>query len=260
MTFRQALLRWPAPSLAKGITTANLGLPDFDLALQQHQAYQRALQSAGVETTVLPALPAFPDAVFIEDAAVLAGECAILTRPGAATRRGEAAALAPDLALHFSHIEQIQAPGTLDGGDICEVEGHFLIGLSARTNLAGAEQLAQLLERHGFSSQLIDMRSWDAVLHLKSALNYLGDGVFLVDERLRDLPELVDRRVITVPLSEAYAANCLRINDIVLVPEGFPQTLSAIDAVDAAGMKTSVLDVSEFRKLDGGLSCLSLRW
>lgn len=257
MTFKHALLRWPALSLVNGITTANLGLPNLDLALQQHQAYQRALQSAGMETTVLAALPAFPDAVFIEDAAVLAGNCAILTRPGAVTRRGEVAALAPELTLRFAKIEQIQAPGTLDGGDICEVDGHFLIGLSARTNLAGADQLVQFLERRGFSSQQIDMRAMDAILHLKSALNYLGDGVFLVDERLKDLPMLRERQVITVPLAEAYAANCLRINDIVLVPAGFPQTLSAIDAT---GIKTSVLDVSEFRKLDGGLSCLSLRW
>ncbi len=257
MTFQHALLRRPAPSLVKGITTANLGIPNFDLALQQHEIYQRALQSAGVETTLLPALPAFPDAVFIEDAAVLAGHCAILARPGAETRRGEASELAPDLALRFAHFEQIHAPGTLDGGDICEVDGHFLIGLSARTNLAGAEQLALYLKRHEFSNQLIDMRAFAAGLHLKSALNYLGDGIFLVDERLKALPELVGRRVISVPVSEAYAANCLRVNDCVLVPEGFPQTLTAIDA---AGIKTIVVDVSEYRKLDGGLSCLSLRW
>lgn len=257
MTFSQALLRRPAATMVAGITTAALGLPDYQLALAQHHQYDLALQAAGLTTTVLEALPDFPDSVFVEDCAVLAGSLAVLTRPGAGSRRGEELAIRAALEGIFSQVLQIEAPATLDGGDICQIDDHFLLGVSARTNRAGAEALAALLTEKGFSSEPVDITSWSGILHLKSAINYLGDGMLLVDERLARHPAIARYKRILVPQQEAYAANSLRVNDRVLVPAGFSLTQKKISQ---AGLRTVSLNMSEFQKLDGGLSCLSLRW
>ena len=182
---------------------------------------------------------------------------AILSQPGAISRRGEAAEILPVLAEYFERIYQIDAPGTLDGGDICKVKDGYLIGLSARTNLEGAQQLAAIFNHFGYRSELIDIRPMQGVLHLKSAVNYLGEGMLLLDPRLVEKYSFEGYQQLVIPLEEAYAANCLRMNDLLLVPHGFPQTL---ELVTVAGFDTLLLDVSEYRKMDGGLSCLSLRW
>jgi len=252
--FSHAIVRPPSPSCVDGITTAGLGTPDPALALAQHAAYVDALRSCGLHIVELPSEPALPDATFVEDCAVLTRRCAVVTRPGADSRREEAALIAPVLAEHFGVVERIEAPGTLDGGDVMQVGDHFHIGRSARTDADGAAQLVAILERHGFSGSTVPMRE---MLHLKTGVNSLEEHRFLVTGEFVDAPAFAHGERIEVPPEEAYAANSLWINGTVLVPAGFPRTRGRIEAL---GLPVIELDVSEFRKLDGGLSCLSLRW
>jgi len=255
--FTHALLRLPGENLAQGLTQSGEGAPDPALALKQHRHYRAALKAAGLALTVLPADPRHPDGCFVEDTALLTARGMILTRPGAPSRRGETDAIAAALAPVFPDLAHINAPGTVDAGDVCEADGHFLIGLSARTNEAGAAQLAGLLSDLGYRSDLIDIRAIKALPHLKSGVSYLGDGRLLATRDLARHAALAAYERIDVPDVEGYAANALRVNDRVLVAAGYPATRAAIESL---GFETVALEMSEFRKLDGGLSCLSLRW
>lgn len=257
MKFTHAITRNPAESYLHGITTAELGLPDLVLALKQHAHYCQALEQADVQVDTLPALKTYPDSVFVEDTAIVEPEFAVLARPGAVARRGEAAEILPVLEGKFERVYQIEGNATLDGGDICKAEDVYYLGLSARTNLDGAQQLAAILNYYGYRSELIDIRRMDGILHLKSAFNYLGENTLLLDPRLADQGTFSGYRKLVVPLEEAYAANCLRVNEVVLVPAGFLRTL---ELITNAGFDALLLEVSEYRKMDGGLSCLSLRW
>jgi dimethylargininase len=255
--FTQALLRLPGEDFAQGLTQSGEGAPDPALALVQHQHYRAALEAQGVALTVLPADPRHPDGCFVEDTALLTARGAILTRPGAPSRRGETDAIEAALKPSFPDVVRIDAPGTVDAGDVCEADGHFLIGLSARTNEAGAAQLAGLLGDLGYRSDLIDIRAVKALLHLKSGITYLGDGRLLATRDLPRHPALAAYERVDVPPAETYAANALRVNGRVLVAAGYPHASAAIESL---GFETVALEMSEFRKLDGGLSCLSLRY
>ena len=252
--FNNAMVRRPGSSLVKGITSANLGKPDYERALEQHDKYIEALKSCGVQVTVLEPAERFPDSVFVEDAAVLTEKCAVITNPGAPSRRGEEISIKEALKSFYSCIETISAPGTLDGGDIMRVENHFYIGLSARTNEAGAGQLANILNKYGYTVSKVKMEKF---LHLKSGLAYLENNNLLVAGEFIHHQEFEKFNRIIVREPEGYAANCIWVNDVVLVPLGFPKTKAA---VERAGYNVLTVDVSEFRKLDGGLSCLSLRF
>ncbi len=256
MNFTQAIVRLPGPTLISGLTTANEGALDFARALEQHRHYREALERCGLSIITLPADERFPDGCFVEDPAIVTPRGAIAMRPGAISRVGEVGSIVQALAPVFGDFPGIRAPGTVDGGDICETEGHYLIGVSARTNPAGAEQLAELLADVGFSSAFVDIRSSKRLLHLKSGIAYLGDGRLLVTA---DVPRdaLGMYELIDVPDNERYAANCIRVNQRVLVAAGYPRTRAAIED---CGYTTVPLEMSEFRKLDGGLSCLSLRY
>lgn len=255
--FTHAITRKPANTYVQAITSSDLGAPDLALAHLQHEQYCLALQKAGVQVEVLAPDAAYPDSVFVEDSAIVEPEFAVLTRPGALSRRGETQIILPTLEKHFETIFRIEEDGTVDGGDICKVDDVYFLGISARTNPEGARQLAEILAQFGYRSTMIDIRGTSGVLHLKSAVNYLGDKTLLLDPRMANRAEFADYRRILVPLEEAYAANCLRINELVLVPAGFPITL---DLITQAGFQAHILDTSEYRKMDGGLSCLSLRW
>lgn len=255
--FTHALLRLPGANFAAGLTQAGEGAPDPELALEQHQRYCEALAQCGLSLTVLPADPKHPDGCFVEDTALLTERGAIVMRPGAPSRRGEVEVI--EAALHglYEVIPRIEAPGTVDAGDVCEADGHFLIGLSARTNESGAEQLASLLGDLGFPSTTLDIRAARELLHLKTGLASLGDGRLLLTATIPRVPGLGAYELIEVPDDERYAANCLRVNDHVLMAAGYPVTWKAVEAL---GYDVIPLEMSEFRKLDGGLSCLSLRW
>jgi dimethylargininase len=238
-----------------------LGAPDYACALEQHAAYCQALAACGLQLTVLPADERFPDSTFVEDTAVLTAHGAILTRPGAPSRSGEIQAMRETLAAFFPQLAAIEAPGVLDGGDICETGGeagsHFLIGISARTNAEGAAQLARWLASQGCTSDCIDIRSTPGILHLKSGIAYIGDNRLVVIDALADHPALAAYELVRVDAGEEYAANCVRVNDCLLLPAGFPQLAARLAGLGYAVVE---LPMSEFRKMDGGLSCLSLRF
>lgn len=240
--------------MVNGLTSASLGTPDHDLALAQHADYIRALETCGLQVTVLPAEEAFPDSTFVEDAALVTQRCAVVTRPGAPTRRHETDSIRPALGKFYTEIETIEAPGTLDAGDVMMVGEHFYIGLSERTNLEGARQLVTILEKYAMRGSVIELNE---VLHLKTGVNYLENNKLLACGEFLERPEFQGFEVLQVTQEEAYAANSLWVNGTVLVPAGHPKTLSMISA---AGYQTIDVDVSEFQKLDGGLSCLSLRF
>lgn len=255
--FRHAIVRPPAENFADGLTTAELGKPNFARALSQHEAYCEALEACGLELLRLPADPQHPDSTFVEDTAVLTRHSAILARPGAASRLGEIAGVREPVRLFYGVIHEIEAPGTLDGGDICEAGSHFFIGISHRTNKEGARQLAQFLAAEGLSSSAVDIREMKSILHLKSGIAYLDSNTLVAMEELADREEFAGYKLIRVPTEESYACNCVLVNDRVLVPAGY----SRLEAeLSRRGYAPLPLDMSEFRKMDGGLSCLSLRF
>lgn len=253
--FKHALVRTPGRTLTQGITSApELGAPNYEKALKQHQDYIKALEACGVEVKILDANEQFPDACFIEDVAICTPSFAIVTSPGAPTRKGETQGIAEVLSDYYNIVERIQDPGTLEGGDVMMVKNHYYIGLSDRTNKEGAAQFISALERHGLQGSVIEMQE---MLHLKTGLAYLEDNILLVAGEFTDKEEFRDFDRIEVPEDEGYAANCIRVNDYVLVPEGFAKTK---EMIEKAGLKVITVDTSEYRKLDGGLSCLSLRF
>ena len=254
--FTRAIVRPPAPNFAEGLTTAGLGAPDYRRAMDQHSAYCTALEQCGLGLITLSPDPEYPDSTFVEDTAVLTERCAVLTRPGASSRAGEVAAIKNQLANFYTALTSIQAPGTLDGGDVCELDEHFFIGISERTNEAGAHQLAQKLASFNYTSSLVDIRDVSGILHLKSGLAYLGDGRLAVIDSLAERSEFADYDLLRLNAGEEYAANCVRVNDRVLVAAGYPVWEEKLKTL---GYQTIALEMSEFQKMDGGLSCLSLR-
>ncbi len=255
--FTRAIARPPGATFSQGLSTAGLGPPDLALASTQHAAYCDALRACGLAVTVLDADAGLADAPFVEDTAVLAERVTIVTRPGAPSRRGEVDSIRDCLRGLRGELAEIRAPGTVDGGDVCQAGSHFFIGLSARTNADGAAQFGAIVRAAGYTASTIDVRGSAKLLHLKSGIAYLGDGRLLA---VRDLPrtaELARFEIVEVDARESYAANCVRVNDRVLVAAGYPRTA---DLLVARGYSPLLLEVSEFRKLDGGLSCLSLRF
>lgn len=251
--FSYAIVRKPCPEMVDGITSVNLGKPDFRKATEQHLRYVEALEQCGLQVKMLKADSRFPDSVFIEDVALCTTACAVITHPGAASRKGEQDGMREVLAGYYENIEEIRLPGTLEAGDVMMVGKHFYIGISERTNNQGAGQLISILERYGLTGSMVALRN---VLHLKTGVSYLEQDTMLVCGEFVNHPVFAGFKQIIVPDHEAYGANSVWINGTVLVPEGFPDTRARIEA---AGYVTKEIDVSEFQKLDGGLSCLSLR-
>lgn len=255
--FTRAIVQQPCENFAGGITTSSLGAPNYKLALKQHEAYCRALIQCGLSLIRLAPSPQYPDATFVEDTAVVTNRSAVIMRPGVKKRRGEIAAIVKTIPDCFQKIDFIQPPGRIDGGDVCQIGNHFLIGISKRTNKDGAWQLALHLEAAGHTASTIDITKIGGLLHLKSGLACLGNDCVLVTKALKGNNEFDRIEVVVVPEDEEYAANCIRVNDYVLIAAGFPKVKKIIEDL---GYRTIELDVSEFQKMDGGLSCLSLRF
>ena len=247
--YTKAIVRRPGRNFAEGITASNLGKPDFEKALEQHSAYCEALKGCGLELKVLEADERYPDGCFVEDTAIVTGEVAVITRPGAASRMGEEAKIEETLS-EFRKIETIKHPGTLDGGDVLKVENHFFTGISGRTNRDGARQLSAILSKYGYTVSETEVGEG---LHLKSGIAYLGKGNFISLDGLSKITG--SSAIIISDQEESYSANCLRLNDYLLIPKGFPKSKKKIVEL---GYKIIELDMSEFRKMDGGLTCLSL--
>jgi dimethylargininase len=257
MIFTRAIVRPPAATFADGITSSGLGPPDLALALKQHESYCRTLERLGLSLVRLPADAKFPDSTFVEDAAIVTSKGAILTRPGAPSRAGEVAAIGAALERWFPQLDRICALGTVDGGDVCEAGSHFFIGISHRTNEEGAAQLSDWLAARGFGSSMVDIREIRGMLHHKTGLSWLGGRRLLGWSGIAGHEALRGWDVVEVPKGEEYAANCILVNDAVLVARGFPKTAALIRGL---GHEVIELEMSEYRKMDGGLSCLSVRW
>ena len=253
--FSHIIARTPAKSLINGLTSANLGKPDYQKALDQHNNYIRALQQCDVDITILPASEEFPDSVFVEDVALCTPHCAIITRPGAETRRAETTLITEAINRFYPNkVEYIQAPGTVEAGDIMMVDKHFYIGLSARTNQEGAKQMIAILEKYGLSGSVVTL---EKVLHLKTGLAYLEHNNLLASGEFITKPEFQHLNIIEIPEEESYAANCIWVNERVIMPAGYPITKAKITAL---GYQVIEVDTSEYRKIDGGVSCMSLRF
>ena len=250
----RAVVRKPCKNFTRGITTAvNTEPADYGLMVKQHAAYLDALTAAGLEIIVLDPLPDFPDAHFVEDTAVVTPDVAVITNPGAASRRGEEKSIAPVLAA-YRKIEYIQHPGTVDGGDVLQVGSHFFIGLSERTNKQGADQLGRILQTHGNTWSPVPV---GAGLHFKSSVNCVGRNTLLVTRHFANSEHLSGYAKIVVERTEEYAANTLLVNEHLLMPAGFPRTRKQLEPL---GLKIIELEVSEVRKMDGGLTCMSIRF
>jgi dimethylargininase len=233
------------------VSAAPSGPIRVDVARRQHLSYTQALEALGLAVTVLPAARAFPDCCFVEDCAVYADGVALITRPGAPSRVGEEASIADALRPH-ARLAWMEAPATLEGGDCLRVGKRWYVGRSGRTNAAGVNRLRDVFGPLG--SQVIEVPV-GRLLHLKCVCSYLGGGAMLLAGGTIPADLFCDLRIITIPVQEAYAANCVQVNGTVLMPAGFP---AARRAVEAAGFPIWELETSEIRKADGSLTCLSL--
>jgi dimethylargininase len=240
--------------MVNGLTSANLGIPDYEKAVEQHVAYTEALKKADLQVRVLPASEEYPDSTFIEDTALLTPDCAIITNPGAPSRQGEVHGIKSILGEYFREMVAIKPPGTVDGGDILTVGKHCYVGLSKRTNEYGANQVIEILNHYDFTGSIIKLEN---MLHLKTGVAYLENNNLVACGELLRHKDFQKFNLVKISEDESYAANCVWINDLVLIPSGFPK---AKNSIEMAGFETFELDVSEFQKLDGGLSCLSLRF
>lgn len=265
--FERAIVRRPASTFGEGLTTFEGPAPDHARMLEQHAAYVAALRGAGLTVTELPALEAFPDAHFVEDVALIVPELAIATRPGAGAREGEVATMLDTLALLCGDRPraQLEAPATLDGGDVLVHERRVLVGRSERSNAAGVAALRELLEPRGYAVVEVPVAEG---LHFKSSVTALGPRTLVAAPSFASLPQLTQGapepvEVLALPEAEAYAANTLRINDTVLIPAGFPTLAEYVDRwtrAQAEALSVVALEMSEAQKMDGALTCLSLRF
>ena len=253
VSFSGAIVRTPGRSIVNGVTTVQLGNPDYDTAIKQHFNYIKVLENCGLQVTVMPPTERYPDSVFIEDCAVLTDKCAIIANTGVTSRQGEETRVHEVLKNIYKNIYKIQKPGVLEGGDVLRVHDHFYIGQTARTNKKGVEQLDAILQGFGYTTSMIVVNK---MLHLKTGVASLGDNTVVLAGELIDCPAFRPFRQIIVDQDESYSANCVRVNDHVIMPAGYSKTRCAIQD---AGYEIMEVDVSEFRKIDGGISCLSLR-
>ncbi len=248
-----AITREVSPSLAAcELSFVARSRIDVARAQAQHAAYCRALESLGCEVIALPAEAAFPDSVFVEDVALAFDEIAIATRPGAISRRDEGTAVLEVLGS-FRRILCIEAPGTLDGGDVLRIGKRVFVGISARSNEAGRTQLRALLAPYGYTVEGVATRD---CLHLKSAVTQVADDAVLINPAwLADASPFADYRHIEIDPSEEHAANAVRVGDALLYPDCFPRTL---ERLRAAGIAVTTVDVSELQKAEGAVTCCSV--
>lgn len=249
---RIAITRGVSPAITQCELTHLERRPiDFERARSQHAAYEAALRNLGCDVRALPADATLADSVFVEDIAVVVDEVAILTRPGAPSRRAESAGIAAALAAHRP-LKAIEAPGTLDGGDVLQVDRTLYVGLTQRTNQAGVDQLAAALAPFGYRVLAVPVQG---CLHLKSAVTLVAPGTVLANRDWIDVARFSNLTVLEVDPSEPYAANGLLVGTGVIYPTSFPATRRRLEG---RGVTVRPLDVSELQKAEGAVTCCSL--
>lgn len=224
---------------------------DLAKAVEQHRAYEACLRDLGVEVISLPADPGLPDCMFVEDPAVVVNEVAVMTRMGAESRRREAERLSTMLA-RFRPLKWLRAPATLEGGDVLRLGSSLFVGLSTRTNQAGIDQLATILNPSGYTVRAVAVRG---CLHLKSGCSAIGDRRILANRDRVDTSAFEGCEVVDVPPEEPGAGNVLTIGDTVLVPSAYPVTAGLLESL---GWTVRQLDISELMKAEAGLTCSSI--
>jgi dimethylargininase len=252
--FSHAIVRIPGASAVEGLRAEDRGAPDMATFRGEHAGYVAALARAGLEVAALPPLEAYPDSVFVEDVALCLPEGAILLKPGAASRAGEVGEIRAALAERFPKVATVEE-GSVDGGDILLTEAGALVGLSARTDRTGFDALDKLLRDFGRQARAVETP--DDVLHFKTDCSLLDAETILATHRLCGAACFRDFRVLEVPEGEDAAANAIRVNDTVLIAAGFPRTA---ELLDASGYAVTQVPVGQAALLDGGLSCMSLRY
>ena len=254
--YEKVITRPPCGNFAAGLTHGRLGKPDVELAVRQHEQYVSSIRRCGVEVIVLPPDNDYPDSCFTEDEVIVTDRMAVIPSFCRPSRQGEEIRMRPVIeAFYGSHIEEIRRPGTLEGGDICRDGNHFFVGISSRTNEEGARQFAEIVKKYGFTCDFCDIRGI-RILHMTTGMSYIGENTVICCPDFKDLPALRNYRVLVTDREEAYAANCIRIKDTVIIPAGFEKTEKMLQE---AGFQTISTPMSEIEKQDGGLSCLSVR-
>ena len=254
-TFSHAVSRIPATSITEGLRFEDTGTPDHALFLEHHAAYVQALRSTGALVTLLEPLEAYPDSVFVEDAALCLQEGVIQMRPGAPSRLGEADEIAGALECIYGEIHRLDPGGFIEGGDILVTEREILVGLSSRTDTAGVTALAKIVTPWGY--KLRELHTPEGVLHFKTDCSLLDEETILSTKRLSASGCFEGYRVLHVADGEEASANSIRFNDIVILPDGFPKTT---EMLVKEGYDVRLIGNTEAAKVDGGMSCLSLRF
>ena len=247
-----ALTREPARVLdACELTYREREPLDAAAAAAQHRGYREALRACGARVVALPAVEGLPDSVFVEDTAVVLEEVAVLTRPGVESRRGEVSLIEPEVA-QLRRVVRVEPPATLEGGDVLRLGRTLYVGLSPRTNAEGAEALRRLAAPHGYTVVTVEPRG---CLHLKTGCSGLDDETVLVNPEWVDAAVFRGREVVPVDVSEPWAANVLSVGGAVCVSAAFPRTA---EMLAARGYDVRAVEVSEFAKAEGGMTCMSL--
>lgn len=252
--FTHAIVRRPAPSAVRGLRAQDGPDPDFAALAREHAVYVAALREAGLAVTELEPLEEFPDALFVEDPALVFPEAAIVLRPGAPSRIGEAERLRPALAAAFDRVIDLPR-GFADGGDVLTIGKRVFIGLSARTDREGAEALSGVLRELGYIPQVAETPP--SVLHLKTACSLIDEETVLATADLAASGLFAGYRVLRVPPGEHAGANVLRVNDRLIVGAGFPRL---IELLGGTGARLLPLQNSAIAMIDAGFTCMSLRW
>ena len=253
MSTIHALCRAVSPTIAD-CELSFIGRDAINVAMAhlQHIDYVDCLRKLGATVIELPAEPSLPDSVFVEDTVLLFDELAVLTRPGAISRQGEVESIARAFQPYRAVIKCIEAPSTLDGGDVLRIGKRVFVGLSARSNQAAIDQLQSILTDFGYTVTAVTTRE---CLHLKSAVTALSDDTVLINPEWVDVSVFADYQQIAVDSSEPHAANVVRVGDAILMPACFPETQKKIEA---AGFAVSTVDVSELQKAEGAVTCCSV--
>ncbi len=253
--FSNAIVRTPGSSIAHGLRAQDVGNPDPERFAHEHQRYVKALEEAGVRIDILPAWEEFPDSVFIEDSALCLPKGAVVLRPGAITRTGEAHVMADILKSYFDDVRSIAEGGFIDGGDILVSAREIIVGLSARTDAAGATALQDCVASWGESVRVL--QTPPDILHFKTACGLLDEETILQTRELDRADFFSGYRCILVPDGEEAAANAISVNGRVFISDGFPRTA---ELLDSSGYSVVTIGTAEAAKVDGGLSCMSLRF
>ncbi len=253
--FETALVRRPTRNFSGGITTANLGTPDFGKVVDQHDQYCQALTQCGLIVIQLEPDDQYPDACFVEDTAVVIGDLVLITNPGHQSRKGESEAVERWFRATGKPLVVMDQSGLLDGGDVLKIGSHFHVGLSSRTNEQGAKQLGTIAESRGFTWSQLRVHN---LLHLKTGVTCIDDcSIICVPELALSAEFSGIQNKIVVDDTERSAANCLVVNDVILVPA---ECVAAQQRLSETGKRLLPIDISEFQKMDGGLTCLSIRF